>query len=609
MKYKPFVLPFALIILFMIIINNYNCDDNEHSNTRPTYILHHPPHAKTNHLRLIFDALQKMGFSNIGSNWNDIKNLSNWDLLWSHRYFSKDILSDILTLPFSTHHRINHYLGIGTLASKKELYRTFTIGQNKYGNDIYNFMPESFLYPMQKNQLKIAVENNEKKAANNSKPTDPYFNKRWLYKSYGHRGIQLVNNISFNINYLTPNKLITKYIEPLLVGSHKFDVGVHILILSLNPLKIYMHKHMWIRVCELPYSKILKANDNIRTYVIDDHFMSAWNNSYFRKYYKQIPNKLNAGTKQRDVICNYLNDNQFDCNEWLDSVKAIITKMILISIDTLYGKVPKERINNFFELVRFDFVIDYLGKPWIIEMNMSPSMNPKYFVVGTDEGLKRNIIESALKIVNIQSKYDHKNPFYFDIEKKIKNQNEILNCKQNRSIISNEALNCLLRNSMQNNYKKQSVINVCNLCLKVEELSVLLTFFYEYTQRDQFELIYPIMKDTYSNVKYRNEILKISKNENNNEINNFLNDIINNKFKKDFSKDGIYKNIKIENKCFTRGNCDLGGNCLGGVCVYNQNCIIRQISLYCLVLTCIGILVYGTFIIVVNTKSHKIRVN
>ncbi|KAG9416232.1 hypothetical protein AC1031_000629 [Aphanomyces cochlioides] len=59
--------------------------------------------------------------------------------------------------------------------------------------------------------------------------------------------------------------------------------------------------------------------------------------------------------------------------------------------------------NNFFEMCRFDFMVDDKGKPWLMEVNQSPTLAPKIFASGNDAKAKENIVNDLLRMIGIQS--------------------------------------------------------------------------------------------------------------------------------------------------------------------------------------------------------------
>lgn len=58
--------------------------------------------------------------------------------------------------------------------------------------------------------------------------------------------------------------------------------------------------------------------------------------------------------------------------------------------------------NNCFELFGFDILIDSNLKPWLIEVNLAPSLECSSKL---DFKIKSNLIQNLLNLVNIQPKY------------------------------------------------------------------------------------------------------------------------------------------------------------------------------------------------------------
>ena len=58
--------------------------------------------------------------------------------------------------------------------------------------------------------------------------------------------------------------------------------------------------------------------------------------------------------------------------------------------------------NNCFELFGFDILIDSNFKPWLIEVNLAPSLECSSAL---DFKIKSNLIQNLLNLVNIQPQY------------------------------------------------------------------------------------------------------------------------------------------------------------------------------------------------------------
>ena len=141
-------------------------------------------------------------------------------------------------------------------------------------------------------------------------PGDAKSGLRWLVKSRDHRGIVLLDANQVVgaadsperetgsassphsdedrgskgrgspqpgswVHSLPPNSMASKYVEPLLLSGHKFDIGVYVLILSTRPLVAYTYRNILVRVCSEPTPGNLTRESHKYAYVIDD-YRPAW---------------------------------------------------------------------------------------------------------------------------------------------------------------------------------------------------------------------------------------------------------------------------------------------------------------------------------------------
>ena len=164
------------------------------------------------------------------------------------------------------------------------------------------------------------------------------------------------SSVIFNAN---PNfRFLQVFLEnPFLVDGHSFDIGIYVLITSIDPLRIYRYKRENLfRFCPEPYHPF--NPNNHKKFIVQEDHISFWEMNVF----KELALKFNFS--QSVIFKLYLRQNGCDPEElWTKFDEAISTVMLLrvshvIEVLNTECKIFNCTNDNFFELVRFDFMID-----------------------------------------------------------------------------------------------------------------------------------------------------------------------------------------------------------------------------------------------------------
>lgn len=221
-------------------------------------------------------------------------------------------------------------------------------------------------------------------------------NTTWIMKPCGKArgiGIFLVNKLSQlrkwsqKTNFTPPSSkdtyVISKYIDnPLLIGGKKFDLRMYVLVTSFRPLKCYMYKLGFARFCTVKYNASVNELDNMFVHLTNVSIQKQgddYNAVHGGKWTVHNLRLFLEGTRGKEIT-----DRLFDEINWLivHSLKAV---SVVISND-----------RHCFECYGYDIIIDDNLKPWLIEVNASPSLTS---TTSSDRIMKYRLINDVINIV------------------------------------------------------------------------------------------------------------------------------------------------------------------------------------------------------------------
>lgn len=180
--------------------------------------------------------------------------------------------------------------------------------------------------------------------------------------------------------------VVQRYINnPLLIGGKKFDLRLFALCTSYQPLTVYIYRDGFGRFTHQRYSSNIDELSN--------NFMHLTNVA-IQKTSENYDDKI-GGKWDVKGIKLYLMSKYGDekVNECFVAIQDIIIKSL--------QSVAKTIINDkhCFELYGFDILLDDNLKPWLIEINASPSMTAN---TPTDYETKLGLLEDVFTILDIE---------------------------------------------------------------------------------------------------------------------------------------------------------------------------------------------------------------
>ncbi|XP_047677194.1 tubulin polyglutamylase TTLL5 isoform X2 [Tachysurus fulvidraco] len=416
--------------------------------------------------RLIRNILLNHGFHEVHPNSND------FNLMWTGSHLKAYLLRSLQDFQ-----KVNHFPRSNELTRKDRLYKNIQRLQQAHGFQNFHIVPQTFVLPAEYQDFCNAF----------SKDKGP-----WIIKpvaSSRGRGIYLVSSPS-QIS-LDENTLVSRYISnPLLIDDFKFDVRLYVLVTSYDPIIIYVYEEGLTRFATVKYDHAVKN--------IKNQFMHLTNYSVNKKSSDYVscddPEVEDYGNKwSMSAMLRYLKQEGKDTTLLMSQIEDLIVKAVLsaeLQIATACKMFVPHR--NCFELYGFDVLIDSNLKPWLLEVNLSPSLACD---TPLDLKIKASMISDMFSLVgfvcqNPLLKQTRLDKAGFDpAVKNFKTQHHII--AQAASAKSRVRQRPQSANNVEELKEKQGVRHVDTLGLTAEEVKVLRRTQEEHERRGGFIRIFP----------------------------------------------------------------------------------------------------------------------
>ncbi|EGR31726.1 tubulin-tyrosine ligase family protein, putative [Ichthyophthirius multifiliis] len=293
-------------------------------------------------------------------------------------------------LPFQ---KINHFPGSFNLGKKNQLGKNLSKMKQKHPQD-YDFFPKTWLLPYQYEELRNYYEK--------QKPKKPVLIVKPEAGSQG-KGICIIKSIQKLTN--DQHVVVQEYIKnPYLIEGLKFDFRVYVLLRSVNPLKIFLYREGLARFATVKYQKPKRSNVKNLCMHLTNYAINKLNENF---QFNKDAFQDNIGHKRSlSSVLKLLSDKEVDVDKLLVQIKQIINKTMCSVqpyLSHLYNSSQLKSENNqmCFEIFGFDIMLDQFMKPFLLEVNHTPS-----FTTDTplDYNIKHCLIMDTLILINTRYK-------------------------------------------------------------------------------------------------------------------------------------------------------------------------------------------------------------
>jgi tubulin polyglutamylase TTLL4 len=284
------------------------------------------------------------------------KSFIHANLIW--KLMKVDKMS-VLIRKLNKHQRYNHFPCTWQIGRKDNLWKNYKIMWIQYPED-YDFIPHTYILPEDHEEMFKEVK---------SRP-----DKMWMIKpvaSSRGRGIRLMTNV----DTIPKRCLLSHYIDkPHLINNKKYDLRLYIVITGFQPLKIYLYDEGLVRFASEDY-KVDDSNKHNRYMHLTNYSVNKCSTNFDSNI--SIKDECTGSKWSLNALRNYFKENNVDFGPTWEKIKDIVVKSVLsIADDTISTtkKLTKHK-HNLFELYGFDILIDSDLRPWLLEVNLNPSLN------------------------------------------------------------------------------------------------------------------------------------------------------------------------------------------------------------------------------------------
>ncbi|EFN57215.1 hypothetical protein CHLNCDRAFT_8655, partial [Chlorella variabilis] len=259
--------------------------------------------------------------------------------------------------------KLNHFPGMLEIARKKGLARNLAHMRALFP-DQFDFTPRTFLLPEHGGSSSSTLGGSRRAT----------FILKLDNGSMG-RGIRLVQVAQALPSFEHGNLVASEYLDaPLLIGGRKFDLRIYALVRCCNPLRIFLYRDGLVRFCTEAYQPPCAANldracMHLSNYAVNKHspaFVDAgeagdgskWCLAAFAEHVAREGHDFGAlwGRIQRIVS------------------KTLISCQPMLRYHYKCATRPADDGLSCFELLGLDVLVDAELRPWLLEVNHSPSL-------------------------------------------------------------------------------------------------------------------------------------------------------------------------------------------------------------------------------------------
>ncbi|KAF4085121.1 hypothetical protein AMELA_G00113620 [Ameiurus melas] len=279
--------------------------------------------------------------------------------------------------------KINHFPGMNEICRKDLLARNLNRMLKLFPKD-YSIFPRTWCLP---------ADNSDFQAYTRAKKHKTYICKpesgcqgRGIFLSKSSKDIQPGEHMICQV-YIS---------KPFIIDGFKFDLRIYVLVTCCDPFRIFVYNEGLARFCTNQYSEPTNSS-------MDDVCMHLTNYA-INKHSENFVHDDDRGSKRKLSAFNkYLESMSYDPQKVWANIDDVIIKTLIsahpVLKHTYHTCFPNHTTGNAcFEILGFDVLLDHRLKPWLLEVNHSPSFTTDSLL---DHEVKDNLLYDTLVLINL----------------------------------------------------------------------------------------------------------------------------------------------------------------------------------------------------------------
>ncbi|XP_051063652.1 tubulin polyglutamylase TTLL6 isoform X2 [Phodopus roborovskii] len=286
-------------------------------------------------------------------------------------------------MEMKSYQKINHFPGMSEICRKDLLARNMSRMLKLFPKD-FHFFPRTWCLPADWGDLQNYSRSRK--------------NKTYICKpDSGCQGRGIF--ITRTVKEIKPGEdmICQLYIsKPFIIDGFKFDLRVYVLVTSCDPLRVFVYNEGLARFATTSYSHPCTEN-------LDEICMHLTNYS-INKHSSNFVQDAHTGSKRKlSTFNSYMKTNGYDVEQIWRAIEDVIIKTLISAHPVIkhnyHTCFPSHTLNSAcFEILGFDILLDRKLKPWLLEVNHSPSFSTDSKL---DKEVKDSLLYDALVLINL----------------------------------------------------------------------------------------------------------------------------------------------------------------------------------------------------------------